>query len=148
MAFKLNNWGKAILVFICLAASIVGFMVKLPSVFRHHDKFLHAAFYFLAAAFLNILFSNRKLYWHILIFVILYLFSISIEYAQEYSNKFFRVRIHGRYDPEDVKYNLYGLVAFSALWLLYWLASMSMKKDAREPGQLRQGSTNRSAPGK
>ncbi|RZS75208.1 hypothetical protein EV199_1070 [Pseudobacter ginsenosidimutans] len=132
MAFKLNNWGKAILVFLCLVASIVGFMIKLPSVFRHHDKFLHAAFYFLAAAFLNILFTNRKLFRHILIFLILYLFSISIEYAQEYSNKFFRVKIHGRYDPEDVKYNLMGLVAFSAIWLLYWLVSMAMKRDAKD----------------
>ncbi|QEC43789.1 hypothetical protein [Pseudobacter ginsenosidimutans] len=107
-------------------------MIKLPSVFRHHDKFLHAAFYFLAAAFLNILFTNRKLFRHILIFLILYLFSISIEYAQEYSNKFFRVKIHGRYDPEDVKYNLMGLVAFSAIWLLYWLVSMAMKRDAKD----------------
>lgn len=131
MAFKLNNWGKAILVLVCLIASILGFMIKLPSVFRHHDKLLHALFYFLAAAFLNILFTNGKLSRHILIFVVLYLFSISIEYAQEYSNKFFRVKIHGRYDPEDVKYNLIGLVAFSSLWVLYWLSSMIFKREAK-----------------
>jgi hypothetical protein len=56
--------------------------------------------------------------------VILYLFSIGIEYAQAWSNKFFRVKIHGRYDPEDVKYNLMGLITFSALWVLFWLGSM------------------------
>ena len=122
MRLKLNNWVKAFLVFIFLISSIVGFMVKLPSGFRHFDKELHATFYFLAAGFLNVLFTNGKFTRHILIFVILYVFSISIEYAQEYSNRFFRVRIHGRYDPEDVKYNLRGLIAFSVLWVLYILA--------------------------
>ena len=122
MRLKLNNWVKAFLVFIFLISSIVGFMVKLPSGFRHFDKELHATFYFLAAGFLNVLFTNGKFTRHILIFVILYVFSISIEYAQEYSNRFFRVRIHGRYDPEEVKYNLRGLIAFSVLWVLYILA--------------------------
>ena len=122
MRLKFNNWVKAFLVFICLIFSVLGFMVKLPSGFRHFDKELHAAFYFLAAGFLNVLFTNGKFTRHILIFVILYVFSISIEYAQEYSNKFFRVRIHGRYDPEDVKYNLRGLSAYSLLWIFYRLA--------------------------
>lgn len=116
-----KNRMKILLVIGWLMASILGFMVKLPSAFRHHDKELHAAFYFLAAGFLNLLFTNGKLARHIIIFVALYLFSISIEFAQEYSNKFFRVRIHGRYDPEDVKYNLTGLIAFSALWVVYRL---------------------------
>jgi hypothetical protein len=122
MGLKLNNWVKAGLVLICLIASIVGFMIKLPSGFRHFDKQLHATFYFLAAGFLNILFTNGKFTRHILIFAILYVFSISIEHAQAYSNKFFHVRIHGRYDPEDVKYNLRGLIAYSALWITYRLA--------------------------
>jgi hypothetical protein len=122
MGLKLNNWVKALLVFICLILSILGFMVKLPSGFRHFDKELHATYYFIAAGFLNILFTNGKFTRHILIFVVLYFFSISIEHAQEYSNKFFRVRIHGRYDPEDVKYNLRGLIVFSALWITYKLA--------------------------
>jgi hypothetical protein len=132
MEFKLNNSGKMILVFICLVASVIGFMIKLPAAFRHHDKFLHAAFYFLAAAFLNILFTNGKLLRHILIFVILYLFSIAIEHAQAWSNKFFRVKIHGRYDPEDVKYNLIGLITFSALWVLFWLGSMLFRNNSKE----------------
>jgi uncharacterized membrane protein YjjP (DUF1212 family) len=96
-------------------------MIKLPSSFRHFDKELHAAFYFLAAGFLNVLFTNGKFTRHLLIFVVLLIFSISIEHAQEYSNKFFHVRIHGRYDPEDVKYNLKGLIAYSLLWISYRL---------------------------
>ena len=97
-------------------------MIKLPSVFRHSDKELHAAFYFAAAGFLNILFTKKKVSVHILIFAILYLFGISIEYAQAYSNKVFHARIHGNYDPEDVKSNLEGLVAFSVIWILYMLS--------------------------
>jgi hypothetical protein len=122
MRIKINNWVKAFIVFIWLTVSILGFMVKLPSGFRHFDKELHAAFYFLAAGFLNMLFTNGKLTRHLLIFVMLLVFSMSIEYAQEYSNKFFHVRIHGRFDPEDVKYNLKGLIAYSVLWVSYRLA--------------------------
>jgi hypothetical protein len=44
---------------------------------------------------------------------------MAIEYAQAYSNQFTRSRIHGRYDPEDVSANLNGLLAFSAVWLVY-----------------------------
>lgn len=128
MQLKLNNWGKALLVVGWLLASIVGFLVKLPAVFRHYDKELHAAFYFLAAGFLNILFTNGKITRHILIFLALYFFSISIEYAQEYSNKLLHVRIHGRYDPEDVKYNLKGLIAYSVLWVFYRLALVVYNK--------------------
>ena len=121
MELKLNNWVKALLVFFVLIATIVGFMIKLPSGFKQYDKQLHATFYFLAAGFLNLLFTNGKIIRHMLIFVILYLFSVSIEHAQEYSNHFFHARIHGRYDPEDVKYNLKGLIAFSVLWVCYRL---------------------------
>ena len=128
MQLKLNNWTKAFLIFIWLIASVIGFMVKLPSGFKHYDKELHAAFYFLAAAFLNILVTNGKLSRHIIIFALLYFFSISIEYAQEYSNKFFHVRIHGRYDPEDVKYNLRGLIAYSVLWVVYRLVLTAYNK--------------------
>lgn len=116
---KLNNGIKLLLVGICLIVSLIGFMVKLPFSFRHIDKELHTAFYFLAAAFLNFLFTNKKLIRHILIFVVLYLFGTAIEYAQEYSNKFFHKRIHGRYDVEDIQSNLKGLIAFSVLWIIY-----------------------------
>jgi len=116
---KLNNGIKLLLVGICLIVSIIGFMVKLPFSFRHIDKELHTAFYFLAAAFLNFLFANKKLIRHILIFAVLYLFGMAIEYAQAYSNKFFHKKIHGRYDVEDIQSNLKGLIAFSVLWLIY-----------------------------
>ncbi|HUS03319.1 MAG TPA: hypothetical protein VMY77_16380 [Chitinophagaceae bacterium] len=116
---KLNIWVKILLVCIFLALSIVGFLIKLPQGFRHIDKELHAVFYFFAAALLNILFANRKIIRHVLIFVFLYLFGVAIEYSQEYSNKFFHKRIHGRYDIEDVHSNLKGLVAFSILWIIY-----------------------------
>ena len=105
-------------------------MIKLPSGFRHIDKELHAAFYFLAAAFLNILFAKTNLVRHALIFVFLYLFGMAIEYAQAYSNKFFRKRIHGRFDPEDVAANLNGLIAFSVLWLVVTLGILLFRKSS------------------
>jgi hypothetical protein len=119
MKLPFSNWTKISLVTVFLAASVIGFMIKLPSGFRHIDKELHAAFYFLAAAFLNVLFAGRKIGVHILIFIILFLFGIGVEYAQEYSNKLLHVRIHGHFDPEDVKSNLKGLIAFSFVWLVY-----------------------------
>lgn len=133
MSFNLNVRMKAFLVFICFILSVLGFMVKLPAVFRHHDKGLHAAFYFLAAGFLNVLFTNGKLTRHLLIFGLLYFFSISIEYAQEYSNTYFHSRIHGRYDPEDVKYNLRGLIAYSLLWVPYRLVLIVYNKFTLKP---------------
>jgi hypothetical protein len=94
-------------------------MIKLPSAFRHFDKELHSAFYFFAAAFLNLLFAQKKITIHLLIFAVLYLFGVSIEYAQEYSNKLFHKRIHGRFDMEDIQSNVKGLIAFSVIWIIY-----------------------------
>jgi hypothetical protein len=128
MTLKINNWVKALLVFICLILSVVGFMIKLPSAFRHYDKELHAVFYFCAAGFLNVLFTNGKFTRHLLIFILLYIFSVSIEHAQEYSNKLFHTRIHGRYDPEDIKYNLRGLIAYSVVWIFYRLVLTAYNK--------------------
>ena len=119
MKFNLTVNQRLLLVFVCFAAAIIGFMIKLPPGFRRIDKELHALFYFGAAAFLNVLFAGTKLIRHVIIFIALYLFSMAIEHAQSYSNKFFRSRIHGRYDPEDVQWNLKGLMAFSLLWLIY-----------------------------
>ena len=119
MKLVFNNWMKILLMSFCFAIAIVGFMIKLPSAFRHFDKELHAVFYFIAAAFLNILFANKKIIIHLLIFTFLYFFGVVIEYAKEYSNKFFRKRIHGRYDIEDIQSNLKGLIAFSILWIVY-----------------------------
>ncbi|MBW0162574.1 MAG: hypothetical protein HYI21_00180 [Sediminibacterium sp. Gen4] len=107
-------------------------MVKLPSVFRHYDKELHSLFYFLAAAFLNVLFAKKRFTKHILIFAFLYLLGMSIEYAQEYSNQFFRKRIHGRYDKEDVLSNLKGLIAFSVVWVIYVGVVFFIKKSGMQ----------------
>lgn len=132
MKLPLGKWATLFLVGAFTALSVLGFMIKLPSAFRHIDKELHAAFYFCAAAFLNLLFANKKITWHILIFSTLYLMGVAIEYAQEYSNKFFHVRIHGRYDKEDVASNLKGLLAFSVLWMIYvifyWLTKKQPEK--------------------
>lgn len=128
MKLLLSRKGKIILTCLFLVCSIIGFMVKLPSVFRHYDKELHSLFYFLAAAFLNILFANKKFTVHLFIFAFLYLLGVSIEYAQAHSNKFFQVRIHGRYDKEDVLANLKGIIAFSVLWIVYVGFSFFIKK--------------------
>ena len=131
MKLSLKNWTKTLLIITCFALSILGFMLKLPSTLRHFDKELHSIFYFFAAAFVNLLFANKKITLHLLIFGELYLFGVAIEYAQEYSNKFFHKRIHGRYDVEDIQSNLKGLIAFSILWMIYVVLYFFYKK-ARE----------------
>ena len=131
MKLSLNNWTKTLLIIACSTLSILGFMLKLPSTLRHFDKELHSIFYFFAAAFVNLLFANKKITLHLLIFGVLYLFGVAIEYAQEYSNKFFHKRIHGRYDVEDIQSNLKGLIAFSILWMIYVVLYFFYKK-ARE----------------
>ncbi len=132
MKLQLTIAHKLIITVLAFAIAITGFMVKLPAAFRHHDKELHALFYFLAAAFLNILFAQRKLLPHLIIFALLYLFGVAIEYAQEYSNQYFHMRIHGRYDKEDVLWNTKGLIAFSAVWILYAAAVLLFKKTGQQ----------------
>lgn len=118
MNLQLKTWQKILLTLFCFGIAIVGFIIKLPSTFRGYDKELHAAFYFCAAAFLNILFAKRNILIHALIFGALYLFGMAIEHAQVFSKKMWQIP-HGRYDPEDVQGNLRGLLLFSAVWLLY-----------------------------
>lgn len=117
MTLRISTPFKIVLSLLAIIAAVIGFMVKLPSGFRHHDKILHAAFYFLAALFFNLLFGKGKLLPHVLIFTLLFGFGLTIEYAQEYSNTLLHQRIHGRFDPEDVQWNLKGLVAFSLVWV-------------------------------
>lgn len=124
---------KLLLTFVCTCAAIYGFMIKLPSGFRQIDKELHSLFYFSAAAFFNLLFVKRNFLKHSLVFVLLYLFGAGIEKAQEYSNRFFKVRIHGRYDPEDVQANLNGLLAFSLLWCVVVVLLLLFKKKTPAP---------------
>ena len=130
MKLRLSPGQRILIAIVCFAVAIIGFMIKLPSGFRHIDKELHAAFYFLAAAFLNILFAKTNLVRHAVIFAFLYFFGMAIEYAQSYSNRFFRKRIHGRFDPEDVAANLNGLIAFSVLWLVITLSIMVFRKSS------------------
>lgn len=122
----LNSNTKSFLTILVICLSIIGFMVKLPSVFHHYDKELHAAFYFLAAGFLNLLYG-KNLKAHIIIFFLLMVFGTGIEYFQEYSNTLLHKRIHGRFDPEDVKANTKGLIVFSILWIPYLLVKQSKK---------------------
>lgn len=110
---------KLLLAGFAFSIAIIGFMVKLPAAFRHHDKELHCLFYFVAAAFLNVLFAQRRLLPHIIIFILLFAMGAAIEWAQEYSNHFFRSKIHGRFDKEDIAWNVKGLVGFSVVWVLY-----------------------------
>ncbi|RTY67071.1 hypothetical protein [Flavobacterium sp. LB2P53] len=114
MEIKFKEYHKLIITFICFLIAIVGFMIKLPVVFRHYDKELHSMFCFIAALFLNVLFVKRQLF----IFIFLFLFGVTIEISQQYSNKFFGKKIHGRFDKEDVYSNLKGLILFSIIWLL------------------------------
>ncbi|MEJ8844407.1 hypothetical protein WG954_18580 [Lacibacter sp. H375] len=128
MKRNLNIWQKLFIAVLCFGIAIVGFMLKLPAMFRGMDKEMHAAFYFLAAAFLNILFAKRNFIIHAFIFGFLFMFGYAIELAQEYSNKFFNKRIHGRFDPEDVASNLQGLIYFSAIWVVYAAISLLVRK--------------------
>lgn len=130
---KLSNLSKLLLCAFMFTIAAVGFIIKLPSAFHHVDKPLHTLFYFLAAAFLNILFANRNIIVHAFFFGFLYLFGIAIEYAQEYSNKLMHRRIHGRFDPEDVTANLKGLVLFSGVWLTVVAVLFLYKSLAAKP---------------
>ena len=113
-----------------IVIAVIGFMVKLPSGFRHIDKELHALFYFLAAAVLNFLFAGTKILLHVIVFISLYLFGVGIEFGQQYSNRFFRNRIHGRFDAEDLQWNLKGLIAFTIVWLLYTVITSVYRRNA------------------
>src|SRR6187200_3061006 len=115
MKIRLSVWQKIVIMMVAFAVAIVGFMVRLPSAFSHIDTEMHSLFYFLAAAFLNVLFAKRNLVIHTCIFGFLYALGVAIEYAQEYSNTYLHRRIHGNADPEDMHANLLGLIAFSAI---------------------------------
>jgi hypothetical protein len=80
--------------FVC---SLIGFMVKLPRVFHHYDKVLHALFYFAAAFILNFIYPKR---WY-LIAAGLFLFGVMIEFLQEFSNKIVGRIIHDKFDIQD-----------------------------------------------
>ena len=90
-------------------ATLIGFLIKIPMPLRGHDKLLHTTFYFVAAIFINLLFKNC----FIPIFIALVLFGITIEYVQPIMNKFTHTKVHGRFDIEDIKANVKGLMLYS-----------------------------------
>jgi hypothetical protein len=53
---------------------------------------------------------------HIVIFFLLLIFGIGIEVMQELSNHLLPKKIHGKFDPKDVFYNLLGLIAATLFW--------------------------------
>lgn len=124
---------KWLILFFCLVCSLIGFMIKLPRVFRGNDRFLHTVFYFLAAGFIHILFPRRLP----VILICLVLFGVAIEYLQEYSNKLLRRRIHGRFDPEDIRANLWGLAAYLPFGVVVWAYARlrTSRKLAEPPGK-------------
>ena len=121
---NLSTTHKIYLTSILFFVSIVGFMFKLPTVFRHHDKELHFLFYFFAAAFFNFLFRKK----HLIIFFGLLSFGIFIELFQSFSNRFYSKRIHGDFDSQDVYANLSGLFLFSVVWIILKIISFIYKK--------------------
>jgi hypothetical protein len=122
----MRNTYKIILISILAIFSIVGFLVKLPKIFHHFDKELHMMFYFSAIIIIAFLFPKK---WMISS-IGLALFGIMIEFAQEFSNKIaLRIigkAIHGRFDIEDVKYNIIGV--FCGLMLFQIIQSLFKSK--------------------
>ena len=117
--FTNNKKFKLYLALLLFAFSVVGFMMKLPRFFHHFDKEMHALFYFWATCFLLLLYPKRWL----IIPASLFVFGLLIEFAQDFSNKIsIRIigkRIHGRFDPEDIFFNLLGvLIGLVAFYLL------------------------------
>ena len=123
-----NLYTRIVILIIAFVVAIYCFMIKLPVPFRKVDTELHALFYFSAAAFINILFLIKTIKDHILVLSLLFLFSALVEFAQEYSNSFYTKRIHGNFDPIDLRYNLIGLVCFSIFWFLFYISLKTQDK--------------------
>jgi hypothetical protein len=92
-------------------------MLKLPRIFHHFDKELHALFYFFAAFVLTALYPKK----HVFIALFLAFFGVCIEVAQHLSNRLFVKRIHGRFDSEDVIANCKGIIFFSFIYICWRL---------------------------
>ena len=113
----MSFYSKIIFVVICFLFAAIGFLNKIPAPLRGHDKLLHILAYFIAAAFLNYLFKKR----HLVIFMVLFLFGVLIEYLQQLANKITHSHIHGRFDIEDVYANTKGLLLYSFIALVLWV---------------------------
>ena len=129
MKFKPNELLLLLSLFILV---FFGFMLRLPAVFRSHDRELHFLFYLLFSLFFTLLFAQKKMLNHFLISFFLLLFGIGIEWMQEISNKILNKKIHGRFDPEDVFFNVLGLLCASGFWFTYLLANKILKYNKHE----------------
>jgi hypothetical protein len=125
MKLKLTVSQKLLIILFLFLIAIVGFLIKLPHVFRNYDKELHSLFYFSAALFLNVLFLKR----HLIIFFSLFLFSVGIEIAQGYTKKIFPKLKHGNFDKEDLYFNVMGLILFSIIWIFFSSLNYLLKKN-------------------
>ncbi len=121
-----NNQLKAGVLVIGILVAYAGFIIKLPFVFRHIDKELHAAFYLFASIVICWLFGVKNLKTAVFVGFLLFVFGVFVELSQHYSNFILHKRIHGRFDMEDVKYNLYGIVAF--LFVFGTLKALKIKR--------------------
>ncbi|MFN3589601.1 MAG: hypothetical protein ACK4UP_09470 [Spirosomataceae bacterium] len=120
----MSKKSKFLLVVVLIICSVIGFMLKLPRVFRHYDKELHTLFYFCATLFMASLYPRK---WFLVAFL-LAIFGIGIEAAQSFSNRI-SIRligkaIHGRFDIEDVWANCMGIGAGLVIFLVF----MGMKR--------------------
>lgn len=123
---KNNSYSNAsiILIILIFIAVTLGFMIKLPSIFRKYDKELHFIFYFYASFFINLLYAKNRLNNYLMVIIFLSAFGFFIEHFQEYSNHFFNKKIHGRFDIQDIKYNLLGIFLFSTIWVFNYIYKM------------------------
>ena len=97
---------RILLLLFLAVCSMIGFLVKLPKPFRHVGFEMHAAFYFCASVVLLFLFPKR----HLLVGIGLAAFGVLIELMQHASNRLVHKRIHGNFDPEDIAYNISGIL--------------------------------------
>jgi VanZ family protein len=123
---KNNRYSNAsiILIILIFIAVTLGFMIKLPSIFRKYDKEMHFIFYFYASFFINLLYAKNRLNNYLMVIIFLTAFGFFIEHFQEYSNHFFNKKIHGRFDIQDIKYNLLGIFLFSTIWVFNYIFKM------------------------
>lgn len=118
---------KSLIILLILFA-LIGFMIKLPKVFGHYDKQLHFLFYFYASFIACYFYANNKKINFLVIISCLISFGFFIEYLQEYSNRFFKKRIHGSFDIQDIKYNVLGISLYSSIWICnYFFISIRKK---------------------
>ncbi|MEI7735748.1 MAG: hypothetical protein WCI49_09780 [Ferruginibacter sp.] len=123
---------KLLILASCIICSLYGFLIKIPVPLRGHDKLLHAGFYFGAAVFLNFLFQKKQ----VLIFILLALFGVLIEYLQQVSNKIMHSHIHGRFDKEDIYANMKGLFLYAGIALIYFAFAAILRTEKKESSNI------------